>query len=149
MMGEITVKMCWSSRKSLRMDPGEPLMLTHDSGRVFVEERVRGEAVSKAMPAHWYFQLLLTRLSSLPEPRVGHSPLSCLHSRKITVQCPGDGEPWQQEQLPRPPWSGHFPWAGSISAQEELPCSSASRLMERTHLGSQEKMPFSCLSFLF
>lgn len=45
------------------MDMVEPLVLTSDSGEVFVEGRAkRGGRISEAVPASWYFQLLLTKL---------------------------------------------------------------------------------------
>lgn len=45
------------------MDMVEPLVLIYGSGKVLVKERAkRGGCISKAVPASWYFHLLLTKL---------------------------------------------------------------------------------------
>lgn len=126
---------------------GSPLCWAMAQG-VFVEERAGGEAAALRHCQHRrYFQLLLTRLRSLLEPRVGRSPPSCLHHRKIPAAVS-----WGWTAMA----TGACPGLRGAAASCRLLGRShgaaprhANRLMERTNLGSQEKMPFSFLSFLF
>lgn len=95
-----------------------------------------GGRSSETVPARWYFQLLLTRPWSLLEPRVGRSPPSCLHNRKITAAV---SQGWRAMAVgaascglaPAP----HGRSWGVAPA-------TANRLMVRINLSSQEKMPF-------